>query len=134
MVGKQHKEKQMNAQANATPAVIIFDTVTMRKPRELDRSFETARGAKMALTRYTKKMAERVEKNNARVEAGGHGLKMTLDEIVKNLVIGTYADFARLDYDVPTYNMLNREAGEFMIKRSMKDTCCDPATERYHTM
>jgi hypothetical protein len=134
MVGKQHKEKQMNAQANATPALIIFDTVTMRKPRELDGSYETMRGAKSALTRYKKKVAERIEKNNARIDAGGLGQKTTLEEATGNLIIGTYADFARLDYDVPTHNMLNPEAGEFMIKRSLKGTSCDPATERYHTM
>jgi hypothetical protein len=35
---------------------------------------------------------------------------------------------------VMTYNMLNREAGEFPIARKQKGGCCDPATERYHCM
>ena len=125
MVGKQLKGNKMNAQANATPALIIFDTVTMRKPTGLDRSFETMRGAKSALTAHKKRVAASLLRNKS---------EKTVEEVTKDLIIGTYADFARLDYDVPTHNMLNPEAGEFMIKRSMKGTSCDPATERYHTM
>lgn len=35
---------------------------------------------------------------------------------------------------VMTYNMLNREAGEFPIARKHRGGCCDPATETYHCM
>lgn len=38
------------------------------------------------------------------------------------------------DEPVMTYNMLNREAGEFPIARRQKGGCCDPATETYHCM
>lgn len=38
------------------------------------------------------------------------------------------------DYEVDTCNMLNPSAGTFKIRRSLKGTCCDPATERYHSM
>jgi hypothetical protein len=36
--------------------------------------------------------------------------------------------------EVPTYNMLNRAAGEFPISWQNKGSCCDPATESYHCM
>jgi len=35
---------------------------------------------------------------------------------------------------VETYNCLNRDAGTFLIERSAKGGCCDPATETYHSM
>lgn len=126
----------MNAQANNTPALIIFDTVTMQRPRGLEGSYASMRGAKTALTAHKKRLAANLVKHNEAVERRGYGEKSTktVEEMVANLVIGTYADFAKMDYDVPTHNMLNPEAGEFMIKRSMKGTSCDPATERYHTM
>ena len=38
------------------------------------------------------------------------------------------------DEPVMTYNMLNREAGEFPIARRQKGGCCDPSTETYHCM
>lgn len=126
----------MNAQANNAPALIIFDTITMQRPRGLEGSYASMRGAKTALTAHKKRLAAAQARHDAEVERRGFGekSKKTVDEIVANLVVGTYADFAKMDYDVPTHNMLNPEAGEFMIKRSMKGTSCDPATERYHTL
>jgi len=38
------------------------------------------------------------------------------------------------DYEVMTHNMLNRGAGEFPIAARDAGGCCDPATERYHSM
>ena len=35
---------------------------------------------------------------------------------------------------VETYDMLNPDAGTFLIPASQKGTCCDPGTERYHCM
>jgi hypothetical protein len=35
---------------------------------------------------------------------------------------------------VMTHNILNPAAGEFPISRDQKGGCCDPATERYHSM
>ena len=36
--------------------------------------------------------------------------------------------------ELMTCNILNPDAGEFPISRSMKGGCCDPATETYHSM
>ena len=38
------------------------------------------------------------------------------------------------DYLVDTINILNPKAGTFKIRRSQQGTCCDPSTERYHSM
>ena len=38
------------------------------------------------------------------------------------------------EQQVMTHNMLNRAAGEFPISWQYKGTCCDPATESYHSM
>jgi len=38
------------------------------------------------------------------------------------------------DYEVDTINILNPKAGTFKIRRSQEGTCCDPSTERYHSM
>ena len=38
------------------------------------------------------------------------------------------------DYEVMTHNLLNRDAGEFPIAARDAGGCCDPATERYHSM
>jgi hypothetical protein len=45
-----------------------------------------------------------------------------------------YAEYQKKIPMVKTYNMLNREAGEFDIRADLKGTCCDPATETYHSM
>ena len=39
-----------------------------------------------------------------------------------------------IDYEVDTINILNPSAGPIKIRKSLKGTCCDPATERYHSM
>ncbi len=36
--------------------------------------------------------------------------------------------------EVMTCNILNPKAGEFPISRMDKGGCCDPGTERYHSM
>lgn len=36
--------------------------------------------------------------------------------------------------EVETINILNPEAGKFMISLHQKGGCCDPGTERYHCM
>ncbi len=51
-----------------------------------------------------------------------------------NAVIVDQDTFSKNEPMVETYNLLNREAGTFLIRKSLKDTCCDPSTERYHSM
>lgn len=123
----------MNA-ATQTPALIIFDTVSLQKPRGLERSYATLRGAKTALTAYKKRVAASCDRTNAKVDLSGYGNKVDAEELMKNIIIGTYADFGRLDYEVETTNILGTPGNKFMIKRSLKNTCCDPSTERYHTL
>jgi hypothetical protein len=50
------------------------------------------------------------------------------------IVAGTREEYAAADVMVETYNMLNPSAGKIMIRKSQQGGCCDPATERYHTM
>jgi hypothetical protein len=46
----------------------------------------------------------------------------------------TLEEYREADVMVETYNLLNPKAGPIMIRKSQKNTCCDPGTERYHSM
>ena len=125
----------MSAQVNNSPALIIFNTVTMKRPQGLDKTYTSLRGAKTALTAHKKRAAAWIEKHNARVLAGGYGnLSDGVEEQMKDIMIGTYADFAKLDTMVESYNMLGEKGNVVMIRKSEVGTCCDPSTNRYHEM
>ena len=51
-----------------------------------------------------------------------------------NAIIVDTDTFVRDEPMVETYNIMNRAAGTFLIRKSQKGTCCDPATETYHAM
>jgi hypothetical protein len=91
----------------------VFDKVSLRKVGNVY-GYKSLRGAKVGLAAYKKSRPNPL--------------------LWENLVVGTELEYNALDYEVPTYNCLNPEAGTFMIKRSLKGTCCDPATESYHSM
>lgn len=75
-----------------------------------------------------------------KTEAGNWELRAEVDgsdrgrQLFKTRKEAFSAVFAIGRETVKTYNILNREAGEFDIDRASRGGCCDPATERYHSM
>ena len=49
-------------------------------------------------------------------------------------VVMTTEELHEADIMVETYNMLNPHGGKVMIRKRLLGTCCDPATETYHSM
>ena len=73
------------------------------------KTFTTERGAKIALARKYK-------------------------AIYPNAIIEDHITFNKNEPMVETYNILNPKAGTFLIRKSQKGGCCDPAMESYHSM
>ncbi len=48
--------------------------------------------------------------------------------------VDTLENYQNNEPMVETYNMLDPERKPFNIRMSDKGTCCDPATESYHSM
>ena len=55
-------------------------------------------------------------------------------DTVERLTVISKEEFDLADVEVETFNLLNPNGGPVMIKRSLKGTHMDPATESYHSM
>ncbi len=97
---------------------VVYEISTWQriKARNGAQTFSTEAAAKRVLTHHVKKHGK---------DAAAYRDLFAID---------TYDNWAASDPIVETYNLLDPDKKPVKIRLSEKGSCCDPATERYHSM
>lgn len=84
--------------------------------KETIKRYETSRGSVFSLERIAKSVFTKAKLNP------------------EKWAIASMEEYDKLDIEVETTNILGKPGNVVMIRKSLLGTCCDPATERYHSM